>query len=126
MNRQTQEKPTEERTRDAIRTVDRATFAALVLNGEGPIAVEFMSYGCSHCGVIEPVLQSVAKMSEEKGKIFRVNIAVDEELSESYGIRATPTLVMFLGGAEVGRIEGPTPTVPAVLTALTAPFRAAA
>jgi thioredoxin 1 len=125
MIKQTAEPSAQARTRDAIRTVTRATFAATVLQGEGPIAVEFMSYGCSHCGALEPAIQQVAEMSGEKGKIFRVNIAVEEDLAESYAIRATPTLVMFLSGTEVGRIEGPTPTVPALLTALTAPFRAA-
>jgi hypothetical protein len=34
--------------RDAIPTVTADTFAQLVLAAEGPIAVEFMSYGCPH------------------------------------------------------------------------------
>ena len=61
----------------------------------GPIVVEFMSYGCAHCRVIEPVLQKVAKMLESKEKIFRLNIAADEELANTYDIQSTPTLVSF-------------------------------
>ena len=49
---------------DRIRTVTAGTFDRLVLKGEGPIVVEFMSYGCAHCGVIEPDLQQVAEMVE--------------------------------------------------------------
>ena len=62
---------------DRIRTVTASTFDRLVLKGEGPIVVEFMSYGCAHCGVIEPDLQQVAEIVESTEKIFRVNIALD-------------------------------------------------
>jgi thiol-disulfide isomerase/thioredoxin len=105
-----------------MRTVTRSTFDRLVLQGDGPIAVEFMSYGCAHCRAIEPALQQVAEMVQAKENVFRVNTAVDRELADSYGIRGTPTLVMFLNGQEVGRSDGPSPTVVDVLSAVTKPF----
>lgn len=105
-----------------IRTVTSSTFTQLVLEAEGPIAVEFMSYGCEHCRAIEPVLEQVAEMVKAEERIFRVNIAVEPELAGSYQIQGTPTLVMFLNQNEVGRVEGPSPTVSSVLTAVTQPF----
>ena len=110
------------RGRDAIQTVTGSTFASLVLAGEGPIAVEFMSYGCAHCRALEPILQQVATRVAAKERIFRVNIAVEEGLAESYGINGTPTLIMFLNGREVRRVDGPHPTVESVLAAVTQPF----
>ncbi len=107
---------------DGIQSVTGGSFPPLVLEGKGPIVVEFMSYGCAHCRVIEPVLQQVAKMLASKEKIFRLNIAADEELATTYDIQSTPTLVSFLDGAEVGRVEGPKPTVSSVLTAVTQAF----
>jgi thioredoxin 1 len=107
---------------DRIRTVASGSFDQLVLQGTGPIVVEFMSYGCAHCRVIEPVLQRVATMLESKVRIFRLNVAVDHELANSYEIQSTPTFVMFLDGVEVGRVEGPTPTVASVLAAVTQSF----
>jgi thioredoxin 1 len=107
---------------DHIRTVTRSTFSASVLEGQGPIAVEFMSYGCVHCREMEPVLQQVAEMVKSKENIFRVNTADDQELTDSYEIQGTPTVVMFLKGKEVGRVEGPAPKVSSVLTAVTHPF----
>jgi thioredoxin 1 len=107
---------------EGIGTVTGSTFSSLVLEGTGPIAVEFMSYGCVHCRAIEPVLEKVAETVKSKEKIFRVNTAVDEELSDSYDIQGTPTLIMFLNGKEVGRVEGPQPTVSSVTTAVTQPF----
>jgi thiol-disulfide isomerase/thioredoxin len=43
---------------------------------------------------MEPVLQQVAEMVRSKGKIFRVNIAVEQELADSYQIRGTPTFIL--------------------------------
>ncbi len=105
-----------------IQTVTLSTFNRLVLEAEGPIAVEFMSYGCAHCRTIEPILEQVAEMVKADEKIFRVNIGVEEELAASYQIQGTPTLVMFLNQNEVSRVEGPSPTVSSVLTAVTQPF----
>jgi thioredoxin 1 len=107
---------------DGLQTVTGSTFTQLVLEGEGPIVVEFMSYGCAHCRVIEPVLQQVAGMVKAREKIFRVNNAVDQDLVDSYQILGTPTLVMFLNGNEVARVEGPRPTLSSVLSIVTQPF----
>ena len=107
---------------DWVQSTTTDTFAKLVLEGEGPIAVEFMSYGCAHCQVIEPVLQQVAAMVKSNEKIFRVNIAIEPELVERYQIQGTPTLIMFLDGTEVGRVEGPRPAVSSLLTAVRQPY----
>ena len=107
---------------DRIRTVTAGTFDRLVLKGEGPIVVEFMSYGCAHCGVIEPDLQQVAEMVESTETIFRVNIALDRELADLYEIQGTPTLIMFLNGAIVGRDEGPSPDVSNLLAVVKQPY----
>jgi thioredoxin 1 len=106
----------------SIATVTGNTFAATVLAGHGPIVVEFMSYGCSHCRALEPALVEVANM-EDRGETFvRVNVAVEADLAEKYEIGGTPTLIMFLNGEVVGRVEGPHPTVASVLEAVSEPF----
>ena len=108
---------------ELIRTVTRGTFDSLVLQGDGPIAVEFMSYGCGHCRALEPALQQVANILKGKEKIFKVNLAAEQGLAASFEVEGTPTFVMFLNGREAGRSDGPHPTVPSVLTAITHPFQ---
>jgi thioredoxin 1 len=103
-----------------IHTLTGDTFSSLVLNGEGPMVVEFMSYGCAYCRALEPALVEVAGILKSKEAIFRVNIAVDQELADQYEIHGTPTMIMFLNGQEVGRVEGAQPED--LLRALTAPF----
>lgn len=110
-------------SQDNISTVNGSDFKQLVLQRKGPTAVEFMSYSCSHCATLEPILQKVADMLESKVKIFKVNTALDQNLSTTYRIEGTPTLIMFLNGQEVGRIDGPSPKVSSLLTAMAQPFR---
>jgi thioredoxin-like negative regulator of GroEL len=107
---------------DGIRSLDAAGFEVHVLQGHGPIAVEFMSYSCAHCGAMEPVLQQVAETLRSREPIFRVNVAVEVDLASTYEIEGTPTLIMFSEGREVGRSEGPDPDAATVLEAVTAPF----
>lgn len=103
--------------------VTSATFDDLVLHGEGPIAVEFMSYSCEYCRAIEPVIEQVAEMVSSKEKIFQVNIATDPELGDRFEVQGTPTLTMFLNGEKVGQVDGVQPTVSSVLAAVAQPFR---
>jgi len=110
--------------RGPIPMVTGDSFQELILQAEGPVGVEFMSYGCEHCRVIEPILEEVAEILKNKEKIYRVNLIKDQDLAKRYGIQGTPTLTMFLNGQKVGQVEGPRPTASSVLEAVEQPFQA--
>jgi thioredoxin 1 len=105
-----------------VQTVTGNSFASRVLESSVPVAVEFMSYGCEHCRLLEPILQGLARKLGARALVFRVNTAIDQDLESRYEIGGTPTLVMFSGGAEVGRTVGPDPSVGAVRDAITGAF----
>jgi thioredoxin 1 len=107
---------------DFVKSVTGETFDSLVLASLNPVAVEFMSYGCEHCRLLEPVLQEVAERLGSREAVLRVNTAVDQELANRYEIEGTPTLVMFSRGIEVGRAAGPNPSVKVLWDAVTRPF----
>jgi thioredoxin 1 len=108
-----------------IATITGNTFDALVSSGSGAVVVEFMSYGCAHCRTLEPILQQAAGELALSTQIFRVNVALDQALANRKDIQATPTLLMFLNGEEIGRIEGPHPTVANLITTITRAFASA-
>jgi thioredoxin 1 len=110
-------------TADTIVTLSHADFRERVLEGDGPIVVEFMSLTCSHCQAIAPVLQQVADKLRESEQIFRVDIDAEPDLASNFGIDGTPTLVLFDEGQEVGRVVGPTPEFDSLLASLTEPFK---
>jgi thioredoxin 1 len=105
-----------------VQTVTATSFKSAVLEARDPVAVEFMSYGCSHCRTIEPFVREVARDLAGREAIVRVNVAVDADLAAGYAVLGTPTFVMFSDGAEVGRVEGPSPTYAGVFSAVTGAF----
>ena len=107
-----------------IFTVTGEAFETLVLQADGPVAVEFMSYSCGYCQALEPALQSAAQGLKSREQIFRVNIAAEPNLASSYEIEGTPTFLMFLNGTEVGRVEGPSANEASLMAELTQPFPA--
>lgn len=111
---------------DFVQSVTEETFDSLVLRSAVPGVVEFMSYGCEHCRLLEPVLQKVAEKLGPREAVFRVNTAIDQELADRYDIEGTPTLIMFLNGVEVARAVGPAPSGTALWDAVTRPFEALA
>ena len=108
---------------DPISTITSETFTTLVLESKGETVVEFMSYGCPHCRDIEPILQEIAQNPDQTQKFYRVDVAVEVNLEESYNIEGTPTFLMFLDGTEVGRAEGPRPTLTNILAIVTEPYK---
>ncbi len=108
---------------DFVKSVKGETFDSLVLASPNPVVVEFMSYGCEHCRLLEPILQDVAERLGSRESVLRVNIAVDQGLANLYEIEGTPTLVMFSKGVEVGRAVGPSPSVKVLWKDVTRPFK---
>jgi thioredoxin 1 len=55
-----------------------------------------------------PVLESVAKDDAVSVKIARVSVEDHENLTDQYGVRAVPTLLLFNQGALQDKIIGRT------------------
>jgi thioredoxin 1 len=109
-------------TADTIVSLSHADFTERVIEGDGPIVVEFMSPTCSHCAAIAPVLQQVADQVRGREKIFSVDIDAEPNLAANFGIEGTPTILLFQSGQEIGRVVGPSPDEAPLLAALTEPF----
>ena len=106
-------------TADSVRTVGGAAFDSAVLGAAGPVTVEFMSYSCAHCRANESALQQVAQAVAPQQQIVRVNVALEPALAAQYEVQGTPTLLMFLHGTEIARVEGPPPDAASLLRVVT-------
>lgn len=85
-----------------IRLTDGEEFTALV--EERPVVlVEFYTTGCGICQRMEPVLGLVAKATD--ATVAMINAGDDLDLSGQYTIRSVPTLLLFVDGALVGRLD---------------------
>ena len=86
--------------------LNEANFDREVLDAMQPVLVEFWAGWSEPCKAMAPVLESVAKDDAVPVKIARVNVERHETLTDQYGVRAIPTLLLFNQGALQDQIVG--------------------
>ncbi|MFB6136679.1 MAG: thioredoxin family protein [Halobacteriaceae archaeon] len=65
--------------------------------------VEFYTAGCAVCQSMEPVLGGVARTADVA--VATVNPGDDLDLVEEYVVRSVPTLLLFVDGDAVARLD---------------------
>jgi thioredoxin 1 len=90
-----------------VRTVTDATFAAEVLEAQGPTIVDFWAPWCKPCDAIEPLLQALA--SERGVPLVRLDVDANMAVPARYGVLSLPTVILFAGGEPRATVLGAQP-----------------
>jgi thioredoxin 1 len=88
--------------------LNEANFNREVLNATQPVIVEFWAGWSDPCKAMAPLLESVAEDEAVPVKVARVNVEDHENLTEEYGVRSVPTLLIFNQGGLQDQIIGRT------------------
>ena len=72
----------------------------------GAVLVDFYGPWCGPCKRLTPVLESLSDEMKGKVTIVKVNIDKSPNLTEKYGVRGVPTLILFKNGKEKKRLVG--------------------
>ena len=86
--------------------INEASFEKVVINSPVPVLVDFLASWCGPCKMIAPVLDEIAKESEGRFRVAKVNIDDDPALMKRCGIRGVPALLFFQGGELRHQIVG--------------------
>jgi thioredoxin 1 len=99
------------------------TFEELVLNADLPAMVDFWAPWCGPCRMVAPIVEDLARDFGGRAVIAKVNTDENAQTMMDYGIMGIPTLILFKGGQEVGRVVGYAPrhTLESHLKALVEP-----
>ena len=81
------------------------TFAELT-NSEKPVLVDFYADWCGPCRAMKPILEDLKAELGEQVSIFKIDVDKNPMISEQYGIRSIPTLILFKKGSPVWRKSG--------------------
>jgi len=87
---------------------DRAAFDAAVKAG-GPVLVDVSATWCATCHAQEAVLADLMQFPPyDAFKTFVVDYDTEKDIMRSFGTQQRSTLIVYKGGAEVGRLTGDT------------------
>ena len=89
----------------SVRTV--AQFKEFVLDRQVPVIIDIWSPTCAPCKKLVPVLEDVATSYADRVEVVEIDTHHTEPaLLRTLGVQATPTLIMYEAGGEVGRMTG--------------------
>ena len=74
-------------------------FDADVINNEKSVLVDFWAEWCDPCKAIAPILDEVAEELDGTLDVVKLNVDENPSVSQKYGIRSIPTIIIFKNGA---------------------------
>lgn len=68
------------------------------------ILVDFWAEWCGPCKMLSPILEEIE--SENKYRVFKVDVDKNAELISEFKIRSVPTLIVFKDGQKIDQMIG--------------------
>ena len=91
-----------------VTEVSDASFENDVLNSERPVLVDFWAAWCAPCRMLAPTVEAVADKYAATASVVKLNVDDNPSVSQRYGIKGIPTLILFKNGREEERVVGAT------------------
>ena len=77
-----------------------------LINSEKPVLVDFYADWCGPCKAMGPVIQEVARATQGKARVIKVDIDKSVQAAQAYQVQAVPTFIIFKKGNIVWRHSG--------------------
>lgn len=90
-------------------TVNDATFQRDVLGSAKPVLVDFFTEWCAPCKPLAVSLEELSKEIGDKITIAKVNAEESPTITNKYGVRGFPTMLIFKGGEVLASRAGAMP-----------------
>jgi len=81
-------------------------FESEVLGSESPVLVDFWAPWCGPCRRLAPTIEKLAADYHGKVKVGKLDTDQNVNVPGSLRISSIPTVILFQGGKEVGRLVG--------------------
>jgi len=94
---------------EILKDLNASEFEEKVIQGKGPILVDFWAPWCGPCQMVTPILEELAGEYQGQATIYKVNVDNNGDLAMKYGVSGIPTFVIFKDGEIVARNVGAAP-----------------
>ena len=92
-----------------VRSVGTMDWDAEVLGSGKPVLVDLWAEWCAPCRKVGPLVDEISTERTDSLSVFKLNVDDNPDVAMRYGVNSIPTLLVFSGGEEVGRIVGALP-----------------
>ncbi|HEV2761574.1 MAG TPA: thioredoxin [Pyrinomonadaceae bacterium] len=93
---------------ELVNEVSDANFETAVLQSGQPVLVDFWAPWCAPCRMLAPTIEQVAEKYQGSANVVKLNVDDNPAVSQRYGIKGIPTLILFKNGKEEERVVGAT------------------
>src|SRR6266849_7875289 len=93
---------------EQVTEVSDSSFEKDVLQSDKPVLVDFWAAWCAPCRMLAPTVDAIAEKYAANALVVKVYVDNNPSISQRYGIKGTPTLILFKGGKEEERVVGAT------------------
>ncbi len=93
---------------DNVQEVTDGNFEEIVLQSQQPVLVDFWAAWCAPCRMLAPTVDAIAEKYVSNAVVVKLNVDDNPSISQRYGIKGIPTLILFKGGKEEERVVGAT------------------
>ena len=91
-----------------VKETSDGTFENDVLKSDRPVLVDFWAIWCQPCRALAPTIEAVAEKYSGTATVVKLNVDDNPSVSQRYGIKGIPTLILFKNGREEERVVGAT------------------
>lgn len=91
-----------------VTEVSDNSFEQDVLKSDKPVLVDFWAAWCAPCRMLAPTVDAIAEKYNGSARVVKVNVDENPSVSQRFGIKGIPTLILFKGGKEEERVVGAT------------------
>ena len=91
-----------------VKDVSDSSFESDVLKSDRPVLVDFWAPWCAPCRMLAPTVEAVAEKYSTNATVVKLNVDDNPQVSQRFGIKGIPTLILFKNGKEEERVVGAT------------------
>jgi thioredoxin 1 len=77
-----------------------------IKNSEKPILIDFYATWCGPCKISDPLVKEISEKYSDSIEFYKVNVDINPELIDEYGIRNIPTFILLEGGKIKNKLVG--------------------